>query len=85
MKWLRALLLPALLLVAWELLTRYQLVNVRLLVPPSKVVATFLRELNEGALLSQLGASLARDLGGVPKQSNEKPVGVLSRLAFRRA
>lgn len=61
---LRALVLPALLLVAWELSTRYQLVNVRLLVPPSKVVATFLRELNEGELLQQLGASVARDLGG---------------------
>jgi sulfonate transport system permease protein len=62
--WLRALLLPALLLVAWELSTRYQLVNVRLLVRPSQVVATFLRELREGDLLSQLGASLARDVGG---------------------
>jgi sulfonate transport system permease protein len=64
MKWLRGLVLPSLLLVAWELLTRYQLVNLRLLVQPSKVVDTFLRELRDGELLSQLGASLARDLGG---------------------
>jgi sulfonate transport system permease protein len=60
----RALALPALLLVTWELVTRHQLVNVRLLVRPSQVVDTFLRELHEGALLKQLGASLARDLGG---------------------
>ena len=64
MKWLRGLVLPVLLLATWELLTRYHLVNVRLLVEPGRVVATFLRELREGELLSQLGASLARDLGG---------------------
>jgi sulfonate transport system permease protein len=64
MKWLRGLVLPALLLLLWELATRYQLVNLRLLVRPSLVVATFLRELREGELLDQLGASLARDLGG---------------------
>ena len=64
MKWLRGLVLPVLLLATWELLTRYHLVNLRLLVEPGRVVATFLRELREGELLSQLGASLARDLGG---------------------
>jgi sulfonate transport system permease protein len=64
MKSLRGLVLPVLLLVAWELATRYQLVNLRLIVPPSRVLATFLRELREGELLGQLGASLARDLGG---------------------
>jgi sulfonate transport system permease protein len=64
MRWLRGLALPALLLVAWELLTRYHLVNVRLLVRPSLVVSTFLRERREGELLGQLAASLARDLGG---------------------
>lgn len=60
----RGLVLPLLLLVAWELATRYHWVNLRLLVRPSLVVATFWRELHEGELLSQLGASLARDLGG---------------------
>ena len=64
MKWLRGLVLPALLLVLWELATRYHLVNLRLLVRPSLVLATFLRELREGELLGQLGASLARDLAG---------------------
>jgi sulfonate transport system permease protein len=60
----RGLVLPLLLLVAWELVTRYHLVNLRLLVRPSLVVSTFWRELREGELFSQLGASLARDLGG---------------------
>jgi pilus assembly protein CpaE len=40
--------------------------------------------LDKGPLAESL-RRMARDLGGVPKQSNEKPVGVLSRLAFRRA
>jgi hypothetical protein len=39
--------------------------------------------LDKGPLAESL-RRMARDLGGVPKQSNEKPVGVLSRLAFRR-
>jgi sulfonate transport system permease protein len=60
----RGLVLPLLLLGAWELVTRYRLVNVRLLVPPSRVFATFASELRDGALLTQLGASLARDLSG---------------------
>jgi sulfonate transport system permease protein len=64
MRALRGLVLPALLLVLWELATRYHLVNLRLLVRPSLVVSTFLRELREGELLAQLGASLARDLAG---------------------
>jgi len=58
------LVVPVLLLAAWELATRYQLVNLRLLVRPSLVLSTFVREFNEGELLSQLGASVARDLGG---------------------
>jgi sulfonate transport system permease protein len=60
----RGLVLPVLLLVAWELSTRYHLVNLRLLVRPSLVVETFIREVKEGDLFSQLGASIARDLGG---------------------
>ena len=60
----RALALPLALVVAWELSTRYGLVNTRLLVPPTLVAQRALSELREGALLSQLVASLARDLGG---------------------
>jgi sulfonate transport system permease protein len=60
----RGLVLPLLLLVAWELSTRFGLVNLRLLVRPSLVLSTFLRELKEGELLSQLAASIARDLSG---------------------
>jgi len=60
----RALVLPILLVVAWELSTRFGLVNTRLLVRPSLVVARAWRELAEGGLLPQLGASLARDLLG---------------------
>lgn len=60
----RGLVLPLALLAAWELATRHQLVNPRLLVPPSRVFATFASEFRDGALLTQLGASLARDLSG---------------------
>lgn len=60
----RALVLPLLLVAAWELSTRYSLVNTRLLVRPSLVLDRAWRELLEGGLLPQLGASLARDLGG---------------------
>ena len=61
---LRALVLPVLLVVAWELTTRFGLVNTRLLVRPSLVVVRAWAELSEGGLLPQLVASLARDLGG---------------------
>jgi sulfonate transport system permease protein len=61
---LRALVLPLLSVLAWELSTRFGLVNTRLLVRPSLVVARAWQELSEGGLLPQLGASLARDLGG---------------------
>lgn len=62
--YLQALLLPALLLVAWEVSTRFGLVNTRLLVRPSLVAQRAWRELSEGGLLPQLAASLGRDLGG---------------------
>jgi sulfonate transport system permease protein len=52
------------LLIAWELSTRFGLVNTRLLVRPSLVVERGWRELNEGGLVPQLAASIARDLGG---------------------
>jgi sulfonate transport system permease protein len=60
----RALVLPLLLVVAWELSTRFGLVNTRLLVRPSLVAARAWQELSEGGLVQELGASLARDLGG---------------------
>jgi sulfonate transport system permease protein len=60
----RALQLPLGLLVLWELLTRFQLVNAGILVRPSLVLETALREAREGQLVSQIGASIARDLGG---------------------
>lgn len=60
----QALLLPVLLLLAWELSTRFGWVNTRLLVPPTRVAERAWRELSEGGLLPQLAASLGRDLGG---------------------
>jgi sulfonate transport system permease protein len=60
----RGLVLPIVLLVAWDLLTRFQLVNTRLLVRPEKVFAVAYSELTENALVTQLGYSVARDLGG---------------------
>jgi sulfonate transport system permease protein len=60
----RAFLLPVLLVVAWELTTRFGLVNTRLLVRPSLVVDRAWQELAQGGLFPQLAASLARDLGG---------------------
>jgi len=60
----QALLLPIALLAAWELVTRFGLVNTRLLVRPSLVAQRAWSELAEGGLLPQLAASLGRDLGG---------------------
>ena len=60
----RAYALPLLLIVLWELLTRFGLVNTRLLVPPTRVIAAGWRELAEGGIVAPLAASLARDLGG---------------------
>jgi sulfonate transport system permease protein len=60
----RALALPLGLIVVWELSTRFQLINSRILVRPSLVLETALMEAREGQLATQIGASLARDLGG---------------------
>jgi len=60
----RAYVLPLALLVAWELSTRFGLVNTRLLVAPTKVIAAAWRELQQGGIVTPLAASLARDLGG---------------------
>jgi sulfonate transport system permease protein len=61
---LRGLVLPWILLLAWDLVTRYELVNVRLLARPSQVLGTFLHEAAGGDVLSHLAASVARDLAG---------------------
>lgn len=63
-KKLRGLVVPGAALALWALSVRFQLVNTRVLVPPSKVLAFFLKELGEGTLASALGASLVRDLTG---------------------
>lgn len=60
----RGLVLPLGLLAAWQLVTELQLVNTHLLVRPDQVLAAAQRELGEGQLLSHLGHSIARDLGG---------------------
>jgi sulfonate transport system permease protein len=60
----RGLVLPLLLIGAWELSTRFGWVNTRLVVPPTRVLQTALRELTSGELLGHLLSSLARDLGG---------------------
>jgi sulfonate transport system permease protein len=60
----RGLVLPVALLVAWELSTRFHLVNTRLLVRPDQVLGAAWKELLEGQLLTQLLYSIARDLGG---------------------
>jgi sulfonate transport system permease protein len=61
---LRAFIVPAALIVVWELSTRFGLVNTRLLVRPTLVLQTALQELRDGGLGPQLVASLGRDLGG---------------------
>jgi sulfonate transport system permease protein len=60
----RGLVLPALLLLAWWLASRAQLVNPHLLAPPARVLAEA-RRLLAGELWLNLGASLARDLAGL--------------------
>jgi sulfonate transport system permease protein len=60
----RGWVLPLGLVALWEMLTRFNLVNARILARPSLVLATALEQARDGELGSQLGASLARDLGG---------------------
>ncbi|HEY6878568.1 MAG TPA: ABC transporter permease [Polyangiales bacterium] len=61
---LRSLVLPLLLLFAWTLLTQLRLVNPHLVVGPERVLTRFVIELREGELVTQLLASLRRDLLG---------------------
>ncbi|MES1187287.1 MAG: ABC transporter permease [Myxococcales bacterium] len=62
--WLRGWLVPLALVGAWELLTRFELVNPLLLARPTAVLASFKDQLQHGDLLPQLLASLERDLAG---------------------
>lgn len=62
--WLRGWLLPLGLVVVWELLTRFKLVNTLLLARPAAVLASFREQLSDGDLIGQLLASLQRDLTG---------------------
>lgn len=57
-------LIPLLLLVAWEAVTRIELVPSQLLVPPRQVLATFLDLLNSGELQGHLKISILRVLLG---------------------
>ncbi len=60
----RGLVVPLVLLVAWQLITHYKLANVHLLASPSAVLKSFVVQVKEGELFSQLLASLQRDLSG---------------------
>lgn len=60
----RGLALPLLILIVWSLLTHFSLVNPHLVVKPEQVLTRALTELREGELVTQLGASLKRDLLG---------------------
>jgi len=60
----RGLVVPALLIVVWETLTRLHLANARLLVPPEQVVKSAVAFVRGGDLFGNLKASLVRDLTG---------------------
>lgn len=59
--WARGLVIPFGLLVVWDLLTRFKLVNTLLLAEPSSVVRVLVEQLQGGDLFAQLAASLQRD------------------------
>jgi hypothetical protein len=60
----RGLTLPVILLAAWEYASRAELVDPRFPPPLEAIARTAWRETMHGALLAQLGASLARNLTG---------------------
>lgn len=85
--WARGFVVPLGILLVWDLLTRFKLVNTLLLAKPASVVVVLLEQLREGELFPQLFASLQRDLTGFAIGS---AVGIvvgsfmgLSRLADR--
>jgi sulfonate transport system permease protein len=55
---------PVALVVGWELLTHYHLVNTHILVRPELVLASAIELVREGDLAKHLFSSLARDLAG---------------------
>jgi sulfonate transport system permease protein len=60
----RGVVVPLVALVLWQLITHYKLANVHLLASPSAVATSFVAQIKEGELFSQLLASLKRDLSG---------------------
>lgn len=61
---LRGWIVPLLLLLTWEVATRFKLVNTLLVAPPSAVLRVFVEQWQDGDLVVQLLASLRRDLLG---------------------
>lgn len=62
--WLRGWVVPLALVVVWDLLTRFKLVNTLLLARPAAVLEVLAQQLRDGELFPQLLASLQRDLTG---------------------
>ena len=60
----RGLVVPAIILVAWIVVTHFGLANKHLLVGPSKVVTRAIEEVTSGGLFTHLLASLQRDFLG---------------------
>ncbi|MEW6644893.1 MAG: ABC transporter permease [Pseudomonadota bacterium] len=63
-RWLRGLVLPAVLLILWEVAARTGLANPQFLPPLEKVGATAVRQLLSGELAYDLAVSLRRDVLG---------------------
>lgn len=63
-RWLRGFVIPLSLLLVWDLLTRFELVNTLLLARPAAVLVSLREQVQQGELFSQLLASLQRDLSG---------------------
>jgi sulfonate transport system permease protein len=61
---LRGVVVPVGLVVAWELSTRYHLVNTHILVRPELVLTSAIELVHQGDLANHLLSSLGRDLGG---------------------
>ncbi len=61
---LRGAALPLLIMLLWEIASRFGLADPRILPPMETIVATALREVLHGGLLFDLAASLARDMAG---------------------
>jgi sulfonate transport system permease protein len=62
--WLRGFIVPLVLLAAWDLVTRFELVNTLLVARPSAVLQVFFEQWREGDLVVQLLSSVRRDLTG---------------------